>query len=82
MKQKILFLSSNPSNTGRLRLDAEQREIEEGLRRSDHRDKFDCVSRTALRVDDLRRGLLDNSPQIVHFSGHGTGTSGIVLGAC
>ena len=31
---KILFLASNPEDTGRLRLDEELREISEGLRRS------------------------------------------------
>ena len=32
-----------------------------------------------MRIADLRRKLLDHSPQIVHFSGHGTGVDGIVL---
>lgn len=79
MVRKILFLASNPTNTGRLRLDEEVREISEGLKRSNERDQFRLISRFAVRVDDLRRNLLDHSPEIVHFSGHGTGANGIVL---
>src|SRR6202521_6080153 len=55
------------------------REVEEGLRRSNKRDQFDLVARPAVRVDDLRRSLLDHSPRIVHFSGHGAGAGGIVV---
>ena len=79
MTRKILFLASNPTNTGRLRLDKEVREVNEGLRRSKERDQFDLIPRFAVRVDDLRRSLLDHSPRIVHFSGHGAGADGIVV---
>src|SRR5258706_15394722 len=79
MIRKILFLASNPTDTGRLRLDKEVREIEEGLKRSNERDQFDLIPKFAVRVDDLRRSLLDHSPRIVHFSGHGTGVDGIVV---
>jgi hypothetical protein len=75
----ILFLASNPTDTGRLRLDKELREIEEGLKRSKEREQFNLVSRFAVRVDDLRRSLLDHSPTIVHFAGHGEGVDGILL---
>ena len=79
MVRKILFLASNPTDTARLRLDKEVREVGEGLKRSNERDQFDLVSKFAVRVDDLRRGLLDYSPRIVHFSGHGNGSGGILL---
>ena len=69
--KKILFLSANPLTTPRLRLDKEVREIREGLRRATHRSQFDIQSRFAVRIRDLRRSLLDEKPQIVHFSGHG-----------
>jgi hypothetical protein len=69
--KRILILSSNPKTTLRLRLDEEVREIQEGLRRSKYRDKFDIQSRWAVRLRDLRRALLDVEPQIVHFTGHG-----------
>jgi hypothetical protein len=79
MIRKILFLASNPTDTGRLRLDKEVREVEEGLKRSNERDRFDLIPKFAVRVDDLRRSLLEHSPRIVHFSGHGTGVDGIVV---
>ena len=37
--KKILILAANPLETARLRLDEEMREIEEGLRRSNWRDR-------------------------------------------
>ncbi len=73
-KTKILFLASNPSSTGRLKLDKEIREIEEGLRRANHRDSFELIQKWAVRPADLRRAMLDENPQIVHFSGHGVTT--------
>jgi hypothetical protein len=79
MIRKILFLASNPTDTGRLRLDMEVREVEEGLKRSNERDRFELIPKFAVRVDDLRRSLLDHPPRIVHFSGHGAGVDGIVV---
>lgn len=75
----ILVLASSPTNQARLRLDKEVREIDEGLRRSQHRDKFTLQQCWAVRPDDLRRALLDFNPQIIHFSGHGEGEDGLVL---
>ncbi len=77
--KKILILSANPINTGVLRLDEEMRSIQSALERSRSHEQFELISRGAVRIDDLRRALLDNEPQVVHFSGHGTGTNGIVL---
>lgn len=78
---KILILTANPSNTGSdpLRLDAEVRRIEEALQRSRYRDRFQITAKLAVRTLDLRRALLEYRPQIVHFSGHGTGNQGLVL---
>jgi small GTP-binding protein len=71
-KKKILFFASNPTDTGRLRLGAEVRDISEGLLRSKLRDNFDLLQRFATRPMDLRRSILNDLPNIVHFSGHGT----------
>jgi hypothetical protein len=78
---KILVLTANPKipNYGPLRLDAEVRQIEEALRRSQHRNRFQLETQLATRTKDLRRALLDHQPQIVHFSGHGSGEQGLVL---
>lgn len=78
-KRTILMLASSPVNTARLRLDKEAREIDEGLRRAQKREQFTLQHKWAVRPDDLRRALLDFHPQIVHFSGHGTGEKGLVL---
>ena len=75
----ILFLSANPKDTDCLRLNEEQREIESGLDRSRYRDNFKFVAKVAVRPRDLQQAMLDHSPQIVHFSGHGAGESGLVL---
>ncbi|MEH1899757.1 MAG: CHAT domain-containing protein [Nostoc sp.] len=75
----ILILAANPANTSRLRLDAEVREIEEGLQRADKGGQFKLVQKWAVRSRDFYRAILEHRPQIVHFSGHGTGIDGIVL---
>lgn len=77
--KKILILLANPADTHNLRLDEEMREIQSALLRSLIREQFELIYRTAVRIDDLRRALLDNEPQVVHFSGHGVGTDGIAL---
>jgi hypothetical protein len=78
MTEKILFFTSNPSNTSRLRVDREVREIEEGLKRANKRDNFDFKVKLATRPRDLSRAILEENPQILHFSGHGE-TEGIIL---
>jgi len=76
---KIMLLAANPKNTSRLRLDEEVREIREGLRLAREREQFQIDSHWAVRTRDFYRHMLDMQPQIVHFSGHGTGKDGIVL---
>ncbi len=76
---KILFLASNPRSTSRLNLGKEVQEIEEGLRRSKLSDQFQLVQRWEVRPRDLRRALLEENPDIVHFSGHGRGKAGLVF---
>ena len=77
--RKILILSANPKRTSPLRLDEEIREIKEGLKRSQSRDLFSIESAEATRYRDIRRAILDNQPNIVHFSGHGSGENGLVF---
>jgi AAA-like domain/TIR domain/CHAT domain len=77
--KKILILTANPKNTDKLRLDDEVHEIEEELQISRSREQFEIISKWAVRPIDLRRALLYHDPQIVHFSGHGTGSDGLVL---
>ncbi|MEB3219848.1 MAG: SUMF1/EgtB/PvdO family nonheme iron enzyme [Nostocales cyanobacterium 94392] len=75
----ILVLSANPKGTKILRLDEEIREIEQGLQRSKKRDSFRFKSGQAVRDFDIHRSILDYEPQIIHFSGHGSGEQGLVI---
>lgn len=68
---KILILSADPINTPRRRLDQEVREIEEGIKRSKYRDGFEIKSKWAVTFRSMRRAMLDEEPDIVHFCGHG-----------
>jgi hypothetical protein len=68
----ILFLSADPSDVSRLRLNEEYREIKEKLQLSRLRRHFKlALPQLSLRPVDISQSLLDEQPQIVHFSGHG-----------
>lgn len=75
----ILILAANPTNTSRLRLEEEIREIDEGLRRANKREQCELKQKLAVRSRDFYRAILDYKPHIVHFCGHGAGQDGIVL---
>nr|WP_228040723.1 CHAT domain-containing protein [Nodosilinea sp. LEGE 07088] len=76
---KILILAANPKHTSRLRLDEELRDIEAGLKRSQQRDQFTLTQRLAVRPRDIQRAMLEETPQIVPFSGHGEEAEGLVF---
>jgi len=76
---KILFLAANPEETTRLRLRDELNKIDSSLQKAGVADKFQLIHKWAVDSTALRRDLLDEKPDIVHFSGHGTGTEGLVL---
>ncbi len=76
---KILFLAANPIGTSQLRLDEEVRGIEQALRQSEFRERFEIKQHWAVRVIDLQGYLLRHKPNIVHFSGHGSESSEIIL---
>lgn len=66
----VLFLAANPANSVPSRLDHEAREISEGLLRSRNRDCFIFEQKWAVRSRDVQQGLLEYSPQIIHFAGN------------
>lgn len=76
---KILFFASDPVDISRIRLGQEVRQIEEKIQLSLHRDRFELIPQFAVRIDDVQQALLRHRPHIVHFSGHGSETSGIIL---
>lgn len=67
----VLFLTADPTDTARLRLGEEHREIQQKLQMSRERDMFNLQERMSVRPEDLTQALLDTMPQVVHFSGHG-----------
>jgi Effector-associated domain 1/TIR domain/CHAT domain len=77
--QTILFLAANPKETPPLQLDKEFHDIAEGLQRSQIREKFNLEQRLAVCPRDIQLAMLDLEPQIVHFSGHGAGETGLIL---
>src|SRR2546425_11147586 len=72
-KIKALFLAANPRSTNRLAIDEEMHAIEQKLRAAEHRDVLVFQSAWAVRPDDLLQLLNQHKPDIVHFSGHGSG---------
>lgn len=78
-KCKVLMFAANPDRNAPLALDVEAREIEEKLRASEFRESVELITKWAVRPDDLLQALNQHKPQIVHFSGHGSNNSEIIL---
>lgn len=76
---RILFLGANPVDSMRLRLDEEVREIERSLSSATLGNHFDLQQRWAVRASEIQSHLLRVRPQILHFSGHGSSQSAILL---
>jgi len=76
---KILFLAANPLDSTRLRLDEEVRAIDQALRSSEYRQRFELIQHWAIRVNDIQALLMRHQPDIVHFSGHSTTQNEIIL---
>jgi hypothetical protein len=74
--KRILILTANPKKTPHMRIDEEVREIESVLRNA----KFDRpFLRSAVTPREMQSAIVEESPQVVHFSGHGEGEKGIIL---
>ena len=76
--RRILFIAAIPRDASAVRPDVEFREVSEALRNSANAELFDLQTRIAARAIDLSRALLKQTPEILHFSGHGC-ASGIVV---
>lgn len=68
---KILFLGANGLDTSRLRISTELREVQAEIERAKERRDIVVRAELAVRPADLQRLLLDEKPDVVHFSGHG-----------
>lgn len=78
-KRKILFLAATPEDQVILNVGRELRKIKNELEKSTYRDKFDLKSETAVKISTITKAMLVEEPQIVHFSGHGSGEQGLVV---
>jgi GNAT superfamily N-acetyltransferase len=76
---KILFLAASPKDTKPLKLQREIEAIKQALQQSRYRDGFVIEQHWEMRVDRLAERLLWHNPDIVHFSGHGSAASEIIL---
>jgi formylglycine-generating enzyme required for sulfatase activity len=76
---RILFLSANPADTGRLSLGNELHEIDARIRVSDGRDRITLLNAAETRIDEFARTLQIHKPHVVHFSGHGSTDGSILL---
>ncbi len=74
---KILFLGANSASSP-LRLDKEVKKIQTSLKLAKERDHLELKQEWAVTVESLMQAMLDESPTIVHFSGH-SDESGIIL---
>jgi len=77
--KKILFLSANPKDKVNLRLGEELRRIKDTLLAATGRDQFTLESEPAVQIPTITHAMQRQDPQIVHFSGHGSGEAGILV---
>ncbi len=75
----VLFLASNPIDSGQLRLDEEARAIAEMIRKARHRDSVKLESCWAVQPLDVLQAINEFRPGVVHFSGHGSDRDEIVF---
>lgn len=78
--RRILILAANPRNTGTLRLKQEETDIINVLNRAKQRNAFEVLPPCrGVTTRELQEKLLNQEPDIVHFSGHGGGEPGIYV---
>jgi TPR repeat protein len=82
-KTKILFLAADPLSApdygaARLQLDGELGDMQRAIRSSEFGHLVDVDVRLAVRTDDLLDALIETTPHVVHFSGHGR-ADGLVM---
>ncbi|MGK7948549.1 MAG: CHAT domain-containing protein [Xenococcaceae cyanobacterium] len=75
--KKILILYSNPR--GDLKLTREIKDLQNVIKRSKNQSQLETELELDVHPEELQDLLLEHEPRIVHFCGHGTGESGLVL---
>ena len=69
-KVRVLFVHACPSDQESIRVSAELRVVKDAIIRAGRQDDILLTSLPSATPDDLRRELLSNNYEIVHFSGH------------
>lgn len=70
--KNVLMMCSSPKDEQPLRLDQEARDLKEQLRLVENKKVEVTVSHAwAIRTDQVQMEVLNNAPDILHFSGHG-----------
>jgi hypothetical protein len=70
----ILFISAMPSDEGAIDFSGEYRAIDEAVRGC-----YKLVAKLAAQPEDLVYALAEVKPEVLHFSGHGTGKDGLAF---
>lgn len=75
----VLLMTSNPEDTTKLQLNKEITLVQEALMRGTERNQFLIQPILDINKRRLQQVLLYHQPQIIHFSGHGTGRAGLIF---
>ena len=70
--KKILFFASNPKDTNTILINREAKEIDNIIQNNSSSIPLQLIPKLAVEITDIRKHLLVNKPDILHFSGHGT----------
>lgn len=70
----LLLVGADPHDEAPLRVMEEMREIESSIRESIKKKNFNIRHIHSMRKADLVREMLEFSPHVIHFSGHGNET--------
>lgn len=69
-KVRVLFVHACPSDQESIRVSSELRAVKGAILKAGRQDDILVVSLPSATPDDLRRELLSNNYEIIHFSGH------------
>jgi len=79
-KKTVLMLAATPPDHPKLNLAREHDQIKDVLERGQNENAFSVELRASAKWDDFPREILNKNPSVVHFSGHGAGAKGLLLG--
>jgi esterase/lipase superfamily enzyme len=78
-KKCILVLAANPQSTALAELEREAKIVATQLADCEYGEDYEIRIEQGMRIEDLRRYLLEYQPTIVHVVGQGSATGEIVL---